>query len=55
MSKQEILEIIGSLPDNVSLDEVMYRLYLENNVSKGLNDIKCGNTHTQQQIRELFS
>ena len=54
MSKQEVLEVINSLPDTVSFDEVMYSLYVANNIKKGLNDIEAKNTYSHEQVKEMF-
>ncbi len=34
-AKQEALEAIGRLPDDVDMDEIMYRLYALDKVRKG--------------------
>ena len=41
-AKQEAIEAIERLPDNVPLDEIVYRLFVLNKVHVGLQDIDAG-------------
>ena len=41
-AKQQAIEAIEQLPDNVALDEIVYRLYVLNKVHQGLDDINAG-------------
>ena len=54
MSKQEILNVINALPDSVSFDDVIYSLYLANNIQKGLEDAENGRTYTQDEVKAMF-
>ena len=45
MSKQEVLEVINTLPDDVSFDEVMYSLYME----MCIRDRHCSTWHIQNR------
>jgi predicted transcriptional regulator len=55
MSKQEILSLISALPDNVSFEDVLYRLYLMNNIKAGMDDIDAGHAFTQDEVKKLFA
>lgn len=53
-AKQEALEAIGKLPDDVDMDEIMYRLYVLDKVHKGREDVEAGRTITHDELlREL--
>jgi len=41
-AKQEALDAIQRLPDNVNLDEIVYRLYVLDAIHKGLREIEEG-------------
>ena len=41
-AKQEAIEAITRLPDNVPLDEIIYRLYVLSKVQQGREDIAAG-------------
>ena len=52
--KQEALEAIGKLPDDVDMDEIMYRLYVLDKVRKGREDVEAGRTIAHEDLlREL--
>ena len=40
--KDSIRSVIQSLPDNVTWDEIQYRLYVRQNIEAGLADSKAG-------------
>ena len=46
MVKQVVLEVINELPDDVSLEEIMYKLYILKNHSVALEQIKNGEIFT---------
>jgi predicted transcriptional regulator len=41
-AKQEAIETIERLPDDVPLDEIVYRLFVLNKIHLGLRDIDAG-------------
>ena len=48
--KQEALEAIQRLPDDVDMEAVMYRLYVLENVRNGQRDAAEGNTYTAAEV-----
>ena len=38
-AKQQALEAIEQLPDNVAMDEIVYRLHVLSKVHQGLDDV----------------
>ncbi|MBM5812558.1 MAG: hypothetical protein FJ191_11440 [Gammaproteobacteria bacterium] len=52
--KQDALHAIERLPDDVPLDEIVYRLYVLSKVRQGLKDIDAGRTVSTDAIaREI--
>lgn len=49
--KKEILDTISKLPDDVEVDEVMYRLYVLDKVRKGREDVKEKRTLSAEELR----
>ncbi len=41
-AKQDAIEAIERLPDDVALDEIVYRLYVVNKIRLGMQDIEAG-------------
>ena len=51
--KENIIEMIKNLPDDVSLDDVMYHLYVRQKILRGLEDIKQGKTYSHDQVKKM--
>ena len=49
-AKQVALEIVGSLPDDCTLKDVAYRLYLRQLVDEAREDFREGRTFSQEQV-----
>ena len=52
--KQDAIEVIEQLPDNVPMDEIVYRLYVLNKVRQGMQDLEAGRTLSSEELaREI--
>lgn len=49
-AKQEAIAAIQRLPDTVSLEEIMYRLYVLENIRCGQKDVEMTHTLPADQI-----
>lgn len=49
-AKQDALETIQRLPDNVDMEEIMYRLYVLENIHRGQADAEQGKTVPAEQL-----
>ncbi|PUB81006.1 MAG: hypothetical protein DBP02_19340 [gamma proteobacterium symbiont of Ctena orbiculata] len=49
-AKQEALEAIQRLPDNVDFDEIVYRLYVLNKIHQGMQEIEAGQTISHEEL-----
>jgi predicted transcriptional regulator len=50
--KQVAREILDSLPDDCSLEEIQYRLYVRQMVEEGRQDVRKGNVVSQEEIEQ---
>ena len=48
--KQLAREVLDSLPDDCSLQEIQYRLYVRQMVEEGREDVRRGSVVSQQDI-----
>jgi predicted transcriptional regulator len=55
MSKQEAINIISALPDDATLEDVIYELYAVSNIKAGLDDIATGNTYSHSEVLKMFA
>ena len=51
--KDEVISLIKKLPDDISLDEIMYYLYVKQQISEGLQDIEKGKVYSLEEIKKL--
>ena len=50
--KQVAREILDSLPDDCSLEEIQYRLHVRQMVEEGRQDVREGNVVSQEEIEQ---
>lgn len=51
-AKQDALNAIAQLPDNVDFEEIMYRLYVLEQVRKGREDVANGRVISAEELRQ---
>ncbi len=49
-AKQEAIEAISRLPDTADIEEIMYRLYVLENIRRGQEDAAQGKTTPAEQV-----
>ena len=49
-AKQVALEIVGSLPEDCTLKDAAYRLYLRQLVEEAREDFRDGRTFSQEEV-----
>ena len=49
-AKQEAIEAIQRLPDTADTEEIMYRLYVLENIRRGQQDAAQGKTASAEQV-----
>ncbi len=52
--KEQALDIIETLPDTSSWDDVMYRLYVRESIDKGIADADAGKVRPVEEVRKMF-
>ena len=50
--KEVARQIIDALPDEATLDDIMYAMYVRKNIERGLRDIEEGNTVSHEEVME---
>ena len=48
LTKREVLNVLDSLPDNFSIDQIVEKLLILNRIQEGLQDIEQGRSVRQQ-------
>jgi predicted transcriptional regulator len=50
--KQVARQILDSLPDDCSLEEIQYRLYVRQMIEEGRQDVRRGDVVSQQEVEQ---
>ncbi|MHA1257756.1 MAG: hypothetical protein ACTSPS_19395 [Promethearchaeota archaeon] len=51
--KKEVISLIEELPDDITLDEIIYHLYVKQKLLKAKQDIANGRTHSHEQVKKM--
>jgi predicted transcriptional regulator len=54
-AKQEVRELLNRLPDDCSLEDIQYHLYVLQKIERGLKDIEEGRVYTQEEVEKMMS
>jgi hypothetical protein len=50
--KDEAIKLIGSLPDDCTMEDIHYHLYVREKVERGLQDVEAGRTISQEEMEQ---
>jgi predicted transcriptional regulator len=50
--KQAVLEMIHRLPEDASLEDIQYHLFVLQKVERGLNDVEAGRVVSQDEVEK---
>lgn len=53
--KQEVQGILNSLPEDATLDDIQYRIYVRQAIDRGLQDIDRGRILTQAAVEQRMA
>lgn len=51
-AKETVRELLDRLPDDCSLEDILYHLYVVQSVNRGLSDAEAGRTVSHDEVRE---
>lgn len=54
-AKQEVSDLLARLPENCSLEDIQYHLYVLQKIESGLEDSREGNVHTQEDVEKMMA
>ena len=52
--KENIIEMLKNLPDDVSMEDIIEAIYVRKKIEKGLKDSEEGNLYTHEEAKELL-
>jgi len=54
-AKQDVASLLNKLPDNCSVEDIQYHLYVLDKVRRGLADAKSSGTLSQEEVEDRLS
>jgi predicted transcriptional regulator len=51
-AKQEVSKLLDTLPENCSLEDIQYHLFVLQKVDLGIQDGNIGRTYTQEEMEK---
>jgi predicted transcriptional regulator len=49
-TKEQLRELIERLPDDCTVEDVQYHLYVQQKVERGLEDVRAGRVLSQDEV-----
>jgi hypothetical protein len=54
-AKQEVLDILEQLPEDASLDDIQYHIYVRQKIDHGLEDVAVGRTLSEEEFEQRMA
>ena len=54
-AKEDVRRMLESLPDDATLEDIQYRIYVRQAIAAGLRDIDQGRVVSQQEVERRMS
>ena len=51
--KKEVISLIKDLPDDITLDDIIYHLYVKQKLIKAKEDIAQGRTYSHEKVKKM--
>lgn len=49
-AKEEVIDLLNQLPDDSTLEEIQYHLYVRQKIQRGLQDVDQGKMKNQEEV-----
>ncbi len=54
-AKEEVQRILNSLPDDATLEDIQYQIYVRQAITAGVRDVTEGRVATQEEVERRMS
>lgn len=55
IAKEEVRRLLELLPDDVSLEDIQYHIYVRQKIERGLEDVAAGRTISEEEFEARMS
>jgi len=52
--KQLTLKVLEEIDDNANIEDILYTIYTQHKIIKGLKDVEDGNVKTTEQVKAII-
>ena len=53
--KRAVLDLVKTLPDNCTIEDVQYQLYVRQKVQRSMGAAAAGRVHSHEQVKKRLS
>ena len=53
--KRAVLDLVKTLPDNCTIEDVQYQLYVRQKVQRSMEAASAGRVHSHEQVKKRLS
>ncbi|MFI5006248.1 MAG: hypothetical protein ACHQKZ_02375 [Solirubrobacterales bacterium] len=53
--KRAVLDLVKTLPDNCTIEDIQYRLYVQQKVERSMQAAAAGRVHSHEQVKKRLS
>lgn len=54
-AKEEVRNLLSRLPEECTLEDIQYHLYVLQKIEHGLKDVEEGRMHSQEEVEKMMS
>jgi predicted transcriptional regulator len=54
-AKEGVLHILESLPEDASLEDIQYHIYVRQKIDHGLEDVEAGRTLSEEELDQRMA
>jgi predicted transcriptional regulator len=54
-AKEQVQQILGMLPEDVSLEDIQYHIYVRQRIEQGLTDVEAGRVLTHAEVQQRLA
>jgi hypothetical protein len=54
-AKEEVQDLLQHLPDDATLEDIQYHIYVKQKIAQGLADVRAGRVISQEHIEKRFA
>jgi predicted transcriptional regulator len=51
-AKEQVMQLLKELPDDSTLEEIQYHLYVRQKIQRGIKDVEEGRIYTQEEMEK---